>query len=1185
MAARTLSIKMAIEGESEYKRQVAACNAEMSKLKTELAAVTSEYRHNAQSTEALTAKGKVLGEMYATQQKKIAETKSALENAKKAQNDHANAIDQYKNKIAETESKLKAMQESTEDTTDAEKALADELEKLKQGLTEAEQKHEAASRGVLEWEKKLNTAKVTLGDLEDELEDNNRQMRAGSEIAKASSKDVGHLSDSYKDAKESASDFSKGTSGAFDVMAGQLAASGVEGALENIKQLLSDCSQASREFEASMAEAFTLIPGATQSAKDKMSADMLEFSGEMNVLTTESVPALYSALSAGVPQENVFSFLETAQKAAVGGVTTLETSVDGLSSVVNAYTEEVITAEEAADVMFTTVKLGKTNFEQLSQSLYNVVPTAVGAGVAFQDVSAALAVLTAQGRPTSVATTQLRQMLVELSDKGSEVGKTFNDISGVSFQNFIKAGGDTQQALVMLEQHAQDAGLGINDLFSSVEAGSAALSLSGQSSEKYASALKEMNSAAGAVNTAYAQMADTGEYAQKRLEVAASNMQIAIGNVLAPALEKMQGMGAVAFEWATDFVNANPWIVNALSAVAVAMGVLTGSIAVYTAAVKIAKPATEALWDTISKHPIGVAVTAIIGLITAIATFIADANKMSAEVEALTTSTREMADAMKEAEESYKSSSAEIETISRVAEQYITRLEELEKQGVKTKAQQDEYRATVEQLNAIMPELNAQIDEETGLLSTSTATLRANATAIEENAKKKAYQEAYTEVIKARADAEVELETNIAARNRKEKERDGLLDELKDKEEELAEVSEDLGKVTADQGEAFYEAKNRADELREEMDDLQDKIDDTDSEISDLNEAIEISNDTLADADEKVQNTTAAMTGLNDSVVANQHAYEVQAEVLAGVQGELADLKEKYEEAYNATYESISGQMGLMDDYTRKNTVSIDKVISNLSSQEKYMQEYSTNLQKAMELDLDSTLLAELSDGSMESAEILAGIVRGGETKVQELNAQFAKTEEGKKAFADNVAKIKTDFDEKMGGIMSKTDAMITNLDQSDTAYQNGLDTLNAYIKAVNDEHDKVVEKFAALGRDATAAFNANAKTETPGSSGATPHAKGLSYVPYDGYLAELHKGERVLTASEARDYALALTPRNIDMPSQVDYSGVLGHMLMELQKQKGSAGPITINIMAQKSSPAQTARAVEKQMRRMIYG
>ena len=32
-------------------------------------------------------------------------------------------------------------------------------------------------------------------------------------------------------------------------------------------------------------------------------------------------------------------------------------------------------------------------------------------------------------------------------------------------------------------------------------------------------------------------------------------------------------------------------------------------------------------------------------------------------------------------------------------------------------------------------------------------------------------------------------------------------------------------------------------------------------------------------------------------------------------------------------------------------------------------------------------------------------------------------------------------------------------------------------------------------------------------------HANGLAYVPFDGYVAELHRGERVLTAQENQEY------------------------------------------------------------------
>ena len=47
------------------------------------------------------------------------------------------------------------------------------------------------------------------------------------------------------------------------------------------------------------------------------------------------------------------------------------------------------------------------------------------------------------------------------------------------------------------------------------------------------------------------------------------------------------------------------------------------------------------------------------------------------------------------------------------------------------------------------------------------------------------------------------------------------------------------------------------------------------------------------------------------------------------------------------------------------------------------------------------------------------------------------------------------------------------------------------------------------------------------------PHAAGLAYVPYDGYKAELHKGERVLDAAEAEQYRKQQTPVVLPQPVQ----------------------------------------------------
>jgi len=259
-------------------------------------------------------------------------------------------------------------------------------------------------------------------------------------------------------------------------------------------------------FERKMNEVFTLLPGISQEAMGDMMGQVKDFSKEFGVLPNEVVPALYQALSAGVPPENVFTFLEVAQKAAVGGITDLQTAVDGITSVVNAYGDEVISAAEASDLMFTAVRLGKTDFEQLSSSIFQIAPIASSLGVGFDVVTAALANLTAQGVPTSVAATQLKAAFSELGKQGTKADKAFQNIAGVGFTDFIKTGGTVEQALLMLKTGADDAGISVLDMFGSIEAGQAVLALTADGGLKFAETLEEMANSAGATDDAFGQM-------------------------------------------------------------------------------------------------------------------------------------------------------------------------------------------------------------------------------------------------------------------------------------------------------------------------------------------------------------------------------------------------------------------------------------------------------------------------------------------------------------------------------------------------------------------------------------------------------------------------------------------------------------------------------------------------------
>jgi TP901 family phage tail tape measure protein len=291
------------------------------------------------------------------------------------------------------------------------------------------------------------------------------------------------------------------------------------------------------QYERQLNEVFTLLPGLSQAAQAEISKNVKDFSKEFGVLPNQVIPALYQAISAGVPKDNVFEFLRVAQMAAKGGVTSLETAVDGITSVVNAYGSEVLSASQASDYLFTAVKLGKTTFKELSERIFQVAPVASALGIGLDDVSAALAAMTAQGVPTRVAATQLRSLFNELSTAGSKAADVFKEMSGKTFEDFIRAGGNTGQALDIMKEAADKAGVKLQDLFGSVEASGAALALFGN--ESYTAALDEMKDSAGATEEAFKTMDRGLGPLFDRLKANLSVLSIEIGEKLAPYVERL----------------------------------------------------------------------------------------------------------------------------------------------------------------------------------------------------------------------------------------------------------------------------------------------------------------------------------------------------------------------------------------------------------------------------------------------------------------------------------------------------------------------------------------------------------------------------------------------------------------------------------------------------------------------
>ena len=182
-----------------------------------------------------------------------------------------------------------------------------------------------------------------------------------------------------------------------------------------ITKALRDIIALNMEFEKTLTNVMTLLDK-TSRAKfgDFLSAGALNTMAKFGLQVNDVNKALFDTISAGIKAGNSIKFLQEAAKLAVGGVTTLSIAVDGMTSIMNAYGLAIEEANKVSSAFFTAQKFGKTTVAELAQNVGMLAPTAKMAGISFQEMLAALALLTKQGISTDMATTSLRVVAISV---------------------------------------------------------------------------------------------------------------------------------------------------------------------------------------------------------------------------------------------------------------------------------------------------------------------------------------------------------------------------------------------------------------------------------------------------------------------------------------------------------------------------------------------------------------------------------------------------------------------------------------------------------------------------------------------------------------------------------------------------------------------------------------------------
>ena len=156
MATPGINTKVKMDGEKEYRAALAQINAGLKNLGAEMRATEQDFADNADSVEALTAKGDVLARQMQTQQEKVDTLREVLQRAGETYGEADKRTIDWSTSLIDAETKLKQMQEALEENNaELDKAGASgskfqqAMEKIKDSVAKAKEEGTGA-KGVFE---------------------------------------------------------------------------------------------------------------------------------------------------------------------------------------------------------------------------------------------------------------------------------------------------------------------------------------------------------------------------------------------------------------------------------------------------------------------------------------------------------------------------------------------------------------------------------------------------------------------------------------------------------------------------------------------------------------------------------------------------------------------------------------------------------------------------------------------------------------------------------------------------------------------------------------------------------------------------------------------------------------------------------------------------------------------------
>lgn len=150
MATRTITTRLAVDGETEFKRSLSEANSNLKVMRSEMSLVDAEFKGQANSMDALTAKNKILRREQEQQVEKVKALERAVKDAADAYGENDKRTDNYRQQLNRAKKELLDMNDAL-----------DENEKY---LDEARKSADKCASSIDEFGREVKDAGDNLGD-------------------------------------------------------------------------------------------------------------------------------------------------------------------------------------------------------------------------------------------------------------------------------------------------------------------------------------------------------------------------------------------------------------------------------------------------------------------------------------------------------------------------------------------------------------------------------------------------------------------------------------------------------------------------------------------------------------------------------------------------------------------------------------------------------------------------------------------------------------------------------------------------------------------------------------------------------------------------------------------------------------------------------------------------------------